>query len=108
MSPERAYSRTEISQARINKGELLDATLESLSATQIGTLLGESVTGTQAQSLVLARKLGSLAHTSQRTLVSSLYAADTVLEPALKNISKQFPGLPVNVLEEIDQSSDAG
>ncbi|WP_178109953.1 NEL-type E3 ubiquitin ligase domain-containing protein [Pseudomonas sp. FSL R10-1350] len=101
VSPERAYSRTEISQARINKGELLDATLETLSETQIETLLGEPVTGTPAQSLVLARKLGSLAHTSQRTLVSSLYAADTVLEPALKNISKQFPGLPVNVLEEL-------
>ncbi|MGP5480608.1 hypothetical protein, partial [Pseudomonas helleri] len=51
--------------------------------------------------MVLARKLGSLAHASQRTLVSSLYTVEKALEPALKNISKQFPGLPLNVLEEL-------
>ncbi|MEE8873316.1 NEL-type E3 ubiquitin ligase domain-containing protein [Pseudomonas helleri] len=50
---------------------------------------------------MLARKLGSLAHASQRTLVSSLYTVEKALEPALKNISKQFPGLPLNVLEEL-------
>ncbi|MFJ2331504.1 NEL-type E3 ubiquitin ligase domain-containing protein [Pseudomonas helleri] len=101
VSPERTYARTEISQARIDKGELLKATLETFSQTQVDALLGESLTEVPAQTFALARKLGSLAQANKRTLVSSLYVADTALEPALKNFGKQFPGLPVNVLEEL-------
>ena len=101
VSPERTYSRTQISQTRIDRGELLKNTLETLSQAQIEALLGESVTGVQAQTLALARKLGSLAQSSKRTLALSLYAVDKALEPTLKNMSKQFPSLPVNVLEEL-------
>lgn len=101
VSPERVRARTEITQARIDKGELLMATLESLTGTQIQTLLEELVIGTKDQALALARKLGNLAQSTKRELVARLYTANESLDPGLRNIRLQFPGLPVGVLEEL-------
>lgn len=101
LSAEKAYSRVEIAQTRIDKGELLKAVLESMSEAHIEALLGEAITGTQAQTLALAKKLAGLAQATKRSLVSRLYASDETLAPALRNIRYQFPSLPVNVLEEL-------
>ena len=101
VSPQRARARTEITQARIDKGELLMATLESMTDAQIQALLDESVIGSKEQALALARKLGLLAQTTKRSLVTRLYTSEESLEAGLRNIRRQFPSLPVKVLEEL-------
>lgn len=91
----------QITQTRIDQGELLKATLESLSDGEIETLLGAEVSGSDAQAKALVHRLGDLAQTTKHTVVSRFYTPSEPLTPALRNIRNQFPSLPVNVLEEL-------
>ncbi|MCU1727354.1 hypothetical protein NTD86_10200 [Pseudomonas sp. 7P_10.2_Bac1] len=97
----RAYARVEVTQAQIDAGELLKTTVAALSNTQVETLLGEGVSGAEAQAKALAIKLGNHAQATKRTLVSRFYASDSVLTPAQRNIRNKFSTLPVNVLDEL-------
>ena len=99
VSPERVRARTEVTQARIDKGELLMAILESLTDTQVQTLLEEPII--EAKEQALAYKLGKLAQTTKRSLLTRLYTSSVSLAPELRNIRLQFPSLPVNVLEAL-------
>lgn len=93
--------RLQIVQTQINKGELLKVTLECLSAAQIDGLLGERLPWLEQQVPALARKLGGYAETDKGPLLSRLYDASQVLTADTASLKRQFPSLPVAVIEEL-------
>lgn len=92
--------RLQIAETQVNDGNLLKVTLDQLSQAQIDQLLGESVTGQEQQLQALARKLGGVTN-GQSQLISRLYTRSETLKPEFINMSKQFPSLPVGVIEEL-------
>lgn len=93
--------RLQIAQAQVRNGDLLKVTLECLSSDQIDLLLGQSVRGLEAQVQALSRKLGELAQVSKTELLSRLYSLGEVVPRLVQSLKRQFPRLPVPVLEEL-------
>ena len=95
------HSRLQLAQAQINHGDLLKVTLESLSSPQIEVLLGEGLPGLEQQVPALARKLGEHAQSTKGSLLARLYNASEGVTPGTASLKRQFPSLPVAVLEEL-------
>ena len=93
--------RLQIVQTQINKGELLKVTLECLSAPQIDGLLGERLPWLEQQVQALALKLGGYAETDKGPLLSRLYDASQVVTADTASLKRQFPSLPVAVINEL-------
>ncbi|SEE94810.1 C-terminal novel E3 ligase, LRR-interacting [Pseudomonas deceptionensis] len=95
------HSRLQLAQGQINNGDLLKVTLEGLSSQQIEVLLGEGLPGLEQQLPVLTRKLGEHAQSTKGPLLDRLYNASEVVTADTANLKRQFPSLPVAVVEEL-------
>ena len=95
------HSRLQLAQGQINNGDLLKVTLEGLSSQQIEVLLGEGLPELEQQLPALTRKLGEHAQSTKGPLLDRLYNASEVVTADTANLKRQFPSLPVAVVEEL-------
>ena len=95
------HPRLQIAESQVRNGDLLKVTLECLSSRQVDRLLGQPVRGLEAQVQALSRMLGELAQVSKAELLSRLYSGGEVVPRLAHRLRRQFPGLPVPVLEEL-------
>ncbi len=95
------HPRLQMTEAQINNGDLLTATLEALSTEQVHTLLGRSLDVQQQQVKALVQQLGELAQSKKTALFALIYARDEVLTPEMSSLRAQFPSLPSRVMAEL-------
>ena len=96
-----AHPRLKVTQKQVSNGDLLKATLEGLSPEQIDILSGLSGGSAEQQVGALASKLGDVAKSTRADLLWRMYSLGEVMTADMLPLHKQFPGLPVIVMQEL-------